>query len=153
MDERQILTKHLWSRRRSTDFKFENCNIYFLCLPDWSTFQKLSDHPLAIDAVWFGGGNKDGVYLVISGARRKQRWMKDQVWFGKWKQRWRLPSDLWRQEDAKVNERPGLVWKVSTSWSLAPGESKGEWKNRFGLESGNKDGVYLVICDARRTQR
>jgi hypothetical protein len=35
--------------------------------------QKLSDHPLAIDAVWFGGGNKDGVYLVISGARRKQR--------------------------------------------------------------------------------
>jgi hypothetical protein len=35
--------------------------------------QKLSDHPLAIDAVWFGGGNKDGVYLVISGARRQQR--------------------------------------------------------------------------------
>jgi hypothetical protein len=36
-------------------------------------FKKLSEHPLAIDAVWFGGGNKDGVYLIISGARRQQR--------------------------------------------------------------------------------
>jgi hypothetical protein len=45
--------------------------IFYVYLTD--IFQKLSDHPLAIDAVWFGGGNKDGVYLVISGARRKQR--------------------------------------------------------------------------------
>jgi hypothetical protein len=73
MDERQILTKHLWSRRRSTDFTFENCNTYFYVYMINQKLQKLSDHPLAIDAVWFGGGNKDGVYLVISGARRKQR--------------------------------------------------------------------------------
>jgi hypothetical protein len=50
-----------------------------------------------------------------------------------------------------------LVWKVetkmaSTSSSLAPGESKGEWKTSFGLESENKDGVYLVISGARRKQ-
>jgi hypothetical protein len=73
MDERQILTKHLWSRRRSSEFTFENCNSYFFMFTRLTKFQKLSDHPLAIDAVWFGGGNKDGVYLVISGARRKQR--------------------------------------------------------------------------------
>ena len=33
--------------------------------------QPLQEHPLACDAVWFGGGSKNSVYLVISGARRK----------------------------------------------------------------------------------
>ena len=28
---------------------------------------------MAVDAVWFGGANKDGVYLIISGARRQDR--------------------------------------------------------------------------------
>ena len=29
--------------------------------------QPLVDHPLACDAVWFGGGSKDGTYIVMSG--------------------------------------------------------------------------------------
>ena len=33
--------------------------------------QRLVDHSLACDAVWFGGGSRDGTYLVISGARRR----------------------------------------------------------------------------------
>ncbi|XP_023335574.1 uncharacterized protein LOC111706873 [Eurytemora carolleeae] len=41
--------------------------------------QKLGEHPLAVDAVWFGGANKDGVYLVISGARRQDRIMQSML--------------------------------------------------------------------------
>lgn len=33
--------------------------------------QPLADHPLAVDAVLFSGGNKNGTYIVISCARRK----------------------------------------------------------------------------------
>merc|ERR1711892_481465 len=41
--------------------------------------QHLQDHPLACDAVWFGGGNREGVYLVISGARRKENILESMV--------------------------------------------------------------------------
>ena len=41
--------------------------------------QPLQDHPLACDAVWFGGGNKAGAYLVISGARRKMNILESMV--------------------------------------------------------------------------
>ena len=43
------------------------------------TPQPLQDHPLACDAVWFGGGNNEGVYLVISGARRKMNILQSMV--------------------------------------------------------------------------
>jgi hypothetical protein len=53
--------------------------------------------------------------------------MKDQIWFEKWKQRWRLPSHVWRQEKAKMTSQ---VW--------------------FG--NRKKDGGYLVISGARRNR-
>ena len=31
----------------------------------------LVDHPLACDAVWFGGGSKDGTCIVLSGMKQK----------------------------------------------------------------------------------
>ncbi|KAK4021997.1 uncharacterized protein LOC116919103 [Daphnia magna] len=37
---------------------------------DMESVQVLSDHPKAIDAVYFQGGNKDGVYFVAATARR-----------------------------------------------------------------------------------
>ena len=41
--------------------------------------QKLVQHSLACDAVWFGGGSRDGSYLVISGARRKSNVLQSMV--------------------------------------------------------------------------
>ena len=39
----------------------------------------LLDHPLACDAVWFGGGSRDGTYLVMSGARRQNNILQSMV--------------------------------------------------------------------------
>ena len=41
--------------------------------------QRLLSHSLACDAVWFGGGSRDGTYLVISGARRQNNILQSMV--------------------------------------------------------------------------
>ena len=41
--------------------------------------QRLLSHSLACDAVWFGGGGRDGTYLVISGARRQKNILESMV--------------------------------------------------------------------------
>ena len=41
--------------------------------------QRLLSHSLACDAVWFGGGGRDGTYLVISGARRPNNVLESMV--------------------------------------------------------------------------
>ena len=41
--------------------------------------QRLLSHSLACDAVWFGGGSRDGTYLVISGARRANNILESMV--------------------------------------------------------------------------
>ena len=39
----------------------------------------LVDHPLACDAVWFGGAGRDGTSLIMSGARRKENILQSMV--------------------------------------------------------------------------